>query len=113
MELIRGDSEVLVFSILDDDDKIIGLELIDTLILTARETPSEKSRVLFTKNKEDFSIVDGEYNVELLPTDTEQLKLNKFNFDIEVTLKDGTRKTSINQVKLTKDYTIHGGDNND
>lgn len=109
MELIRGDSKVLVFSILDDNNKLIELELIDTLILTAREKPSERSRVLFTKNKEDFSIVDGEYNVDLLPEDTEQLKLNEFGFDIEVTLKDGTRQSKIYKMKLKKDYSIHGG----
>ena len=51
MELIRGDSKVLVFSILDDNNKLIELDLIDTLTLTAREKPSERSRVLFIKNK--------------------------------------------------------------
>ena len=110
LSFIRGDTVPLAFKINDDVGNLIALEEVDTLILTARQFPSAESRVLFIKNKEDFSIVDGEYRVTLQPKDTENLTIEKFQFDVEVTLTNGTRKTYIHQVKMDRDYTIHGGE---
>ena len=109
--MIRGDTLIVVFPLLDDDDKAITMDDIETLFLTARRFPRKESAVLFSKEKKDFSIVDGLYEVEILPTDTETMSLTNFFFDIEVTLKDGTRKSAVCQIDLEKDYTIHGGDN--
>lgn len=110
IELIRGDTLTLVFPLTDDEGNVIPIEDIETLFLTARQNPNKESRVLFSKEIKDFSLVDELYEVDLLSTDTETMLLKNFYFDIEVTLKDGTRQTAIYQVNLVKDYTIHGGD---
>ena len=109
VKFIRGDSATLTFAIRDEDKNLIALEDIETLYLTARKFPNESSPILFKKSKEDFSIVDDKYQVDIVPTDTEQLFLNNFSFDIEVSLKNGIRKSAIYQVSMNKDYTIHGG----
>lgn len=110
LNIIRGDTYVLEFPINDEDKNPIKIDDIKTLLLTARELPNKKSPVLFSKTKEDFSIVDDMYNVTIEPTDTEQLDIVTFYFDIEATLFDGTRGTIIRRVDLTKDYTIHKED---
>lgn len=111
IEMIRGDTLVVVFPLLDDDNKLIAMDDIETLFLTARRFPRKESAVLFSKEKKDFTIVDDLYEVEILPTDTETMLLTNFFFDVEVTLKDGIRKSAVCQIDLEKDYTIHGGDN--
>ena len=109
-ELIRGDSAVIEFSIEED----ITLDDIETLILTARVHPDCEE--LFTKNKKDFTLENNIYSVEILPEDTQELNLKKFYFDIEITLKDGTRGTLLGKINLEKDITTHksgGADNED
>lgn len=111
-ELIRGDSAVIEFELTDDNDENIPLSDIDTLILTARPYPDCEE--LFTKEKSDFALEDKTYSVEILPKDTEELNLKKFYFDIEITLKDGTRSTLLGEINLEKDITTHksgGADN--
>lgn len=110
IELIRGDTLTLVFPLTDDEGNTIAMDDIDTMFLTARQYPNKESRVLFSKETKDFSFIDSLYEVDLLSADTETMLLKNFYFDIEVTLKDRTRKTVIYQVNLVKDYTIHGGD---
>lgn len=111
-ELIRGDSAVIEFSLLDDDIKNIELSDIDTLILTARDY--NDGDILFTKSKEDFKNEGNNYSVEILPEDTQELSLKKFIYDIEITLADGTRGTLLGKIELKKDVTTHkAGDINE
>lgn len=114
-ELIRGDSAVIEFSLTDDDGQVIPMSMIDTLILTARIHPD--CDILFTKNKEDFTLENDIYSVEILPEDTQELNLKKFHFDVEITLIDGTRGTLLGKLELIKDITTHnksgGADNED
>lgn len=113
IEQIRGDTINLVFPLKDENDNIITLDQIDTLVLTSRKYPNKNSPILFNKNKEDFILDDdGQYNVTISPTDTETLTDNEVYFDIEVTLKNGIRKSKIVKIILEKDYTIHGGIDN-
>lgn len=108
--LIRGDSLIIDFPITDEEGTIIPIEELDTLFLTARQKPSKSYPVLFEKEKEDFTYENEIYSIEILPTDTEQLNLKVFYYDIEATLKDGTRQTIIGGIDLEHDCTIHGGD---
>ena len=108
--LIRGDSLIIEFPITDEQGEIIHIEELDTLILTARQKANKVYPVLFEKEKEDFVYENEVYSIEILPTDTEQLNVKSFSFDIEATLKDGTRQTIIGEIDLEHDCTIHGGD---
>ena len=99
--MVRGDSAIIEFSIEED----ITMDDIDTLILTARKYPDED--ILFTKNKESFTLNDKICTVELLPENTQELTLDKIFLDIEITLIDGTRKTLLAIIKLKKDMTTH------
>ena len=112
-ELIRGDSAVIEFELTDDENKIIPLENIDTLILTARTYPD--SEELFSKDTGDFLFENDIYSVEILPEDTQELNITKFYFDIEITLTDGTRRTILGKLDLEKDITTHksGGVDNE
>ena len=104
-ELIRGDSVVIEFELTDDNDDVIPLSDIDTLILTARAYAD--GNILFSKIKEDFKNEGNNYSVEILPEDTQELSLKEFVYDIEITLTDGTRGTLLGKIELKKDVTTH------
>lgn len=108
-ELIRGDSAIIEFTIKED----ITLEDIETLILTARIFPD--SQILFSKNKADFTLEEHTFSVEIFPEDTQELNIKKIYFDIELTLKDGTRSTLLGEINLVTDITTHtsGGVDNE
>ncbi len=105
--LIRGDSCVIEFTISDEQGKHINIEDIDTLYLTARKVAD--SKILFSKKKEDFNLENNVYTVEILPTDTEEFKITEFEFDIEITLLDGTRQSKTGKINLDYDFTTHKG----
>lgn len=105
VEIIRGDTATLSFSIVNKNGDTIKIEDIETLFLTCKKFPIKKK-------KEDFRFEDDKYKVDLKAEDTEQLNnlTSPAFFDIEVTLKNGTRKSRIYEMKIIKDYTLHGGD---
>lgn len=105
--IIRGDSWIIEFTITDENDNNISIEDIDTLYLTARKVAD--SKILFYKEKKDFVVTNNGYSVNILPTDTEKFKITEFEFDIEVTTKDGIRQSIIGKINLEKDYTTHKG----
>lgn len=104
--LIRGDSCIIEFSIEED----ISIEDIEAITLTAR-TYAEGT-ILFTKNKEDFTLEDKVFSVEIKAEDTQELKTKKFGFDIEIVLNDGTTASIIDTFELVADYTHHRSDEN-
>lgn len=110
VEIIRGDTATLAFPMNNKSGETIQLTDIETLIMTCRNKCYD---ILFSKETEDFRFEDGKYKVDLKAEDTEQSNFtNPLYFDIEVTLKNGTRKSRIYELNLVKDYTVHGGDNN-
>lgn len=106
-DLIRGDSCIIEFTISDEEKNYIDIQDIDMLYLTARKVAD--SKILFSKKKEDFNLENDIYTVEILPTDTEEFKITEFEFDIEVTLFDGTRQTKKGKINLDFDFTTHKG----
>ena len=112
IEFVRGDTPKLSFPIINKSGEVIPMENIDTLILTCRRNPDKSYKILFEKNKGDFTFEDNKYKVKLKAEDTQELTYsnNTFYFDIEVTLTNGTRKTKLFELNLEKDCTIHGGD---
>lgn len=112
IEFIRGDSVVLKFPIKDSNGNLIEMSDIADIILTCRKKPGKKYEVLFSKEKKDFRLEDGMYKVDLKAEDTENLNCTgTLTYDIEVTLKDGTRKSKIDELTLIEDVSIHGGGN--
>ena len=101
-ELIRGDTGVIEFDLFDDDKNKILLADIEEIICTARTYIG--GGVLFRKTLADVINTENHYEIEIKPEDTEQLKEN-FGYDIEITLKDGTRGTLLGKIILIEDYS--------
>lgn len=111
MEFIRGDTFEFGLPIQYDDGKAVQKEDIETLIFTCRKTNYKESPVLIIKNIEDFVFEDDIYWLTIKPKDTEELPYGTYKFDVELTLKDGYRKTFASRFKLTEETTIHGDAN--
>lgn len=112
-DFVRGDTFAFKTPITFEDGTPVTKEDIDTLFVTVKEQPTEFSPIIFQKKLEDVTIdSDGYCHVVFEPKDTETLRYQKYFFDIEVTLKSGYRKTSLNSFRLTKETTSHGGDTN-
>lgn len=113
-DFTRGDTFAFKTQITYEDKTPITKDDIDTLFITCREQPAEYSPIIFQKDLNDVVIdSDGFCHVVFEPKDTEKLRYGKYFFDIEVTLKSGYRKTSLNTFRITKETTTHnGGENN-
>lgn len=113
MNIIRGDTLIIAVPITNKNGDSINIEDITELYLTCREKPDKNSKIIFQKEKSDFTFEDNKYKVDLLAEDTEQLSFagnsKNFYFDVEVTTQD-MRKSKIYEITIDKDYTIHGGD---
>ena len=53
---------------------------------------------------------DGLYCFTIKPEDTETLDYGEYSFDVEVTLKNGYRKTKVDILVLEPETTFHGGE---
>ena len=112
-EFTRGDTFAFKTPIKFADGTPVEKEDIETLFITVKLQPSEYSPIIFQKKLEDVTIDSKGYcHVIFEPKDTETLFYGTYYFDIEVTLKSGYRKTSLNSFNLTKETTNHGGDTN-
>lgn len=107
MEFVRGDTMPFQFKITNLNGDSINIEEIDTMILTCRKYNIKSSPILFQKHKEDFTFEEESYHATIEPKDTENLDYGTYNYDIEVTLKDGYRKTAKGSFTITEEDTIH------
>lgn len=62
---------------------------------------------MFDKSKDNFKIENNIISVEILPEDTQELSCRKFEFDVEIVLKDGTTRSVLGLINLIRDYTTH------
>lgn len=109
MEFIRGDTFAFKFPIKLANKAIITKNDIYTLFITARKYTTETSPILFQKTLDDVEIdTDGYCHVKINPEDTEKLTYRLYYFDVEITLKNGYRKSKLFEFKLTQETTIHG-----
>lgn len=111
LEFVRGDSFEFGIPIEYDDKTPVKESEIDTLIFTCRKTNDKTSPILIEKEKEKFKFEDNTYWLTIEPEDTETLDYGVYNFDVEVTLTDGYRKTFKSNFELTYECTIHGDKN--
>ena len=109
MKYVRGDTQPFKFKIIDKDGNDVAISDIETLFITCRKEPSVLSPILFQKTLRDVTVSDGYYHATFTPQETQSLCLGKYYFDIEVTLKNGYRKSRLSTIDLTAETTIHGG----
>lgn len=108
---IRGDSYLFKVPVKHRENDIPLQETdVDTIFVTFKETTSKTSTILFSKDLSDITIDENGYcHIAFNPSDTESLNYGTYYFDIEITLKNGYRKTQTYSVKITDETTSHGG----
>lgn len=107
MNFVRGDTLPFKFSLTHSDGTVIEKSEISTLILTCRKFNKSEYPILFEKDISDFTFEDDYYHCVFNPEDTQELDYGTYNFDIEITLKSGYRKTLKSQFRITEEDTIH------
>lgn len=108
ISFVRGDSFNFKVLLQQSDGSPLEEKDIDTAIVTCRKYPNEDSKIIFEKNADKMTFdSDGYCHVEFLPEDTENLDYGTYYFDLEITLKNGYRKTRLWEFELTKETTIH------
>ena len=104
ISFIRGDT--FPFKVKIHSKTTITKEDIDTLFVTCRKIASEVSPILFQKTLDDVEISDNYIHITFKPEDTENLEYEKYCFDVELTLKNGVRKTKFATFTLDNETTI-------
>jgi hypothetical protein len=110
MDLIRGDTATVKFPITYKDGSNVELEDIDTIYVTFKKNTYTKDFVFQKDLQQIKRNEDGLYCFTIEPKDTETLPYGDYAFDIEVTLKNGYRKTKLENLRLENETTFHGGD---
>ena len=108
---IRGDSYLFKVLVKHKENNIPLQEIdVDSIFVTFKETTSRSSDILFSKDLSNITIDDNGYcHIAFEPSDTESLNYGTYYFDIEITLKNGYRKTQTYMVRITDETTSHGG----
>lgn len=112
-EFIRGDTFPFKTRLTYKNEQPVLKSDIETLLITCRKAPDKYFPIIFQKNLEDVEIDSNGYcHVVFKPEDTETLEYGIYFFDIEVTLKNGYRKTKLESFALTQETSTHGGEEN-
>lgn len=110
MEFVRGDTFSFKFLINRKDGTAVKKDDIDTLFVTVKKTIYSQNTI-FQKTLNDVEIDSKGYcHVIFKPEDTETLEYGKCVFDVEITLKNGYRKTKLFEFNLEGETTFHGGE---
>ena len=80
---------------------------IESIFITVRKEPASLYEIIFQKNINDITFENGYINCTFLPQDTQNLRYGKYYFDIEITLKNGYRKSKLYNFTITEETTIH------
>lgn len=92
ISMIRGDSETISVSCQDTLGDPIPLVTGDKIYFTVKDNVNTEIKIL-QKVIENF--VDGVAYIDILPSDTKQLKYKEYVYDIQLTLADQTITTII------------------
>ena len=101
---VRGDT--FPFKVKINAEATITKDNISTLFVTCRKAPSKKSPVLFQKTLDDIEISDNYIHIVFEPKDTEELEYGVYCFDLELTTKEGYKKTKYGEFEITNETTI-------
>lgn len=108
---VRGDTFAFKKKLKFADGSPVKANDVEMLLITFKSEPKDSSPIIFQKKLNDVIIdQDGYCHVVFKPKDTEKLVYGTYYFDIEVTLTNGLRKTSLEKIQLTEETTSHGGD---
>jgi hypothetical protein len=111
LQFKRGDTFPFKVKITLADKQPVTDSDISTIFVTCKSNHSEDSTLAFQKTKDDVELdSDGNLHIVIEPKDTEHLTPGIYDFDIEVTLRDGYRKTKTGSIDLLYDITDHKGE---
>lgn len=92
LEMIRGDTEVLVVSCTNSEGDPIDFEAGDRIYFTVKEDTTTEI-IIFQKIITEFT--DGKAIITILPEDTKSLEFKNYMYDIQLTKADGTVTTIV------------------
>lgn len=92
ISMIRGDSESITVSCSDTNGNIIPLIGGDKIYFTVKEDEYRTEKI-FQKVITEFT--DGKAIINILPTDTKDLRFKTYKYDVQLNRGDGYVKTII------------------
>lgn len=92
ISMIRGDSESILVSMADSGGEERDFVLGDTIYFTVKENISTDKKVV---QKIITEFTEGKALIELLPSDTDELRVKEYVYDIQLTRADGSVTTII------------------
>lgn len=108
---LRGDTFSFKVNIKFVDGTAIKISDIDTIFVTCKNGYGDNATEIFIKKKDELTLDENGYlHVVFKPEDTQELKAGDYVFDVEITLKNGYRKSKKGQITLEYDVTDHKGE---
>jgi len=103
MSMIRGDSEIITVSCSDINGVQIPLVVGDTVYFTVKESEYMTVKIF---QKIITSFTDGKAIINIIPTDTKELKFKTYKYDVQLSRADGTVRTIIPASNFTVDAEV-------
>ena len=106
----RGDIRNVPFEVVNEDDSPCETNF-DEIIMTCKKCYKD-SNVLFQKKLSRGEIMKldvGQYEYKIMPSDTENLTIGDYEFDIVIFYQNEIKQTTCGTLTLTKDVT-HAAD---
>ena len=107
ISFVRGDTFSFKVNVSLYNKKTLTFDDIESIFITVRKEPTSLCEIIFQKNIDDITFENGYINCTFLPQDTQNLPYGKYYFDIEITLKNGYRKSKLYNFTITEETTIH------
>lgn len=98
LTMIQGDSESLTVTRKDQKGNIIPFEEGDTVFMTVKSDPAQ-AEFIFQKAVTSFQ--EGRAIIEIQPEDTQNIKLQAYQYDIQLTTAAGRVTTLVKPSRLT------------
>ncbi len=104
---VRGDTFAFKVNVSLYNKTILTSDDVESIFITVRKEPTSLCEIIFQKTIDNIIFEDGYINCTFLPQDTQNLPYGKYYFDIEITLKNGYRKSKLYNFTITEETTIH------
>ena len=98
ISMIRRDSETLLVSMEDHEGQEKDFLLGDTVYFTVKENISTDKKIM---QKTIINFIEGKALIEILPFDTNELRIKDYIYDIQLTKEDGSVTTIITPSKFS------------
>ena len=107
ISFVRGDTFAFKVNVSLYNKTILTSDDVESIFITVRKEPTSLCEIIFQKTIDNIIFEDGYINCTFLPQDTQNLPYGKYYFDIEITLKNGYRKSKLYNFTITEETTIH------